>query len=50
MEHRKHMLARGAVSRRLSAEFVTSLEGKAQGAGGLITMEEYFARVGRGEG
>jgi hypothetical protein len=25
-------------------------QGKAEGAGGLITMEEYFARVGRGEG
>lgn len=25
-------------------------QGKAAGAGGLITMDEYFARVGRGEG
>lgn len=25
-------------------------QGKAQAAGGLITMEEYFARVRRGEG
>lgn len=25
-------------------------QGKAESAGGLITMEEYFARVGRGEG
>ena len=25
-------------------------QGKAEGAGGLITIEEYFARVGRGEG
>jgi hypothetical protein len=25
-------------------------QGKAEGAGGLITMDEYFARVQRGEG